>query len=363
MALHRRSRARFGRALGVAVTALVLLAAGCGGGEKDATSSTSASTTSTTSPVEASAACTGGATQAPVERVDVTVDGAPRTALAHVPATSTGTEPLPVVLSFHGAGATAAIQQATDGLTAKSDEEGFVVVHPEGLVVDASDQVTGMTGWDVDGNQVDEPAFVAALLDELGARVCIDPSRVYATGFSAGGYLALALPCAPPGTIAAVAPVGGGYQSSDCDSDLATPVIAFHGLDDTLAPPDGRGEQAVVQVPLLDVFEAQATRNGCTGGPDTTQVTPTVQSLTWTGCETPTVLYQLQEHGHAWPGHPLPFPKSDVENNLRGSATQPPNSLMVALGLTPETMAENLLLTNIDIDATELMWDFFTQSQ
>jgi poly(3-hydroxybutyrate) depolymerase len=135
--------------------------------------------------------------------------------------------------------------------------------------------------------------------------------------------------------------------------------MAFHGMDDIAAPVDGR-RTGLVLLPVVDVLAAQAARNGCTGGPETQEVTPTVQSLTWTGCETPTVLYRLQDHGHAWPGHPLPFPVDQVESYLD---TQPPNPVVVAVGLTPETMAENLLLTNVDIDATDLMWDFFTQSR
>jgi polyhydroxybutyrate depolymerase len=298
-------------------------------------------------------------TQPSVERLDVTVNGTARTALVHVPATAAGTEPWPVVLSFHGGGSTAGDQQAIDGLTDKSDEEGFVVVHPEGLVVDLNDQVTDVTGWDVAGREVDEPAFVSALLDELAAQVCIDPSRVYATGFSNGGQLALSLPCSLEDRIVAVAPVAGAYQSTECESDRATPVMAFHGTDDIVAPADGRRGELVL-LPVADVLAAQAARNGCTGGPRIREETPTVQSLTWTGCETPTVLYLLQGHGHAWPGHPLPFTLGQVESYLD---TEPPNPIADATGLTLEAMAENILLTNVDIDATDLMWDFFTQSR
>lgn len=342
------------RVRGVLVAVLVLAAAGCGGDDEDTTPATS-----TSAPAEASGACGDGATQPSVERIDVTVNGTARTALVHLPGAAFGSEPLPVVLSFHGASSSAEVQQAIDGLTDKADEEGFVVVHPEGLVVDMNDQVTDITGWDVAGREVDEPAFVAALLDELAAQVCIDPSQVYATGFSTGGELALALPCALPERIVAVAPVAGAYQSTECESDRATPVMAFHGLDDIVVPIEGRPTEPVL-LPIADVLEAQATRNGCTGGPETEEVTPTVQSLTWTGCETPTVLYQLQDHGHAWPGHPLPFTMDQVESNFD---TQPPNPVVVTAGLTPETMAENVLLTNVDIDATDLMWDFFTQSR
>ena len=44
-----------------------------------------------------------------------------------------------------------------------------MVVRPEGLLVGLNDEITGVTGWDPDGTEVDEVAFVSSLLDELGA--------------------------------------------------------------------------------------------------------------------------------------------------------------------------------------------------
>jgi len=342
------------------VLALVLTAAACAGDRADGMPTTSAPA-STTAPAVASVACGEGGPQSPVERIDVTVDGTPRTAQVHLPSNPVGSDPRPVVLSFHGVNGNATLQQATDGLTDKADEEGFVAVYPEGLLVGLNDQVTGTTGWDPDGSEVDEPAFVAALLDKLGAEACIDASRVYATGFSAGGYLALVIGCALPERIAAVAAVSGAYQSTSCSSGRRMPTLAFHGLEDIVTPFDGRStEQAGTFVPVLEALGAQASRNGCTGGPDAQEVTATVQSITWTGCAAPTVLYRLRDHGHAWPGHPLPFTRDLLTSVLAGSATQPPDPLTIAIGQTPDAMAQNVLLTNVDIDATDIIWDFFS---
>ena len=144
----------------------------------------------------------------------MTVDGPIRTAVVHVPSGATGTEPLPVVLSFHGAGETAENRPMVDRFTALGDQHGFVSVYPQGLFGDAG-PVSGVTGWDVEATAVDEPAFVAALLDELGARVCIDESRVYAAGFSNGGAMALLLACELPDRIAAVASVAGAVLEPD----------------------------------------------------------------------------------------------------------------------------------------------------
>lgn len=342
--------------------ALVVTAAGCRSDDEDSAPTTSDSVTTTTP--APSPACRGGGRTAPVERLDVTVDGTSRTAQVHLPSNAVGSAPLSVVLSFHGMAGSASLQRATDGLTDKADEAGFVAVHPEGLLVGLNDQVIGTSGWDADGSDVDEPAFAAVLIDQLGARVCIDLSRVYATGFSAGAYNALTIACALPERIAAVATVAAAYQSTACSSGRAMPMLAFHGLDDLVTPFEGRRTaEAGTFVPVLDALDAQASRNGCTDGVDTRTVTATVESLTWAGCAAPTVLYELRDHGHAWPGHPLPFTEDVLTRVLAGGAGQPPDPLTIAIGETPDAMAQNVLLTNVDIDATDLIWDFFSASR
>jgi len=315
--------------------------------------------TSTTSAPAPSAACEAGTTRGEVDRIEVTVDGRPRSATVHLPATADG--PMPVVLSFHGVNGNAAVQQTTDGLVAKADEEGFVAVYPEGLEVGLNDQVAGITGWDADGSEVDEPAFVSAVLDELESEVCIDTAQVFATGFSAGGNIALVVACALPARIAAVAPVSAAYQPDACVGAQPVPTLAFHGLDDIVVPFAGRDTTAAgTLIPVLDALDAQAERNGCSGDPEATDPSPRVRTLTWSGCEAPTTLIELGGHGHAWPGHPMPFGREVLLGLFAGSATQPPNPLMVAIEAEPEAMADNVLLTNSDIDATDLIWEFFS---
>jgi poly(3-hydroxybutyrate) depolymerase len=107
------------------------------------------------------------------------------------------------------------------------------------------------------------------------------------------------------------------------------------------------------------VLEEQARRNGCSGEVTTTDLSPRVRSLRWSDCEAPTVLIELDEHGHAWPGRPMPFDRQVLASVFAGSATTPPDPLMTAIGEQPDTMADNVLLTNVDVDATELIREFF----
>jgi polyhydroxybutyrate depolymerase len=272
--------------------------------------------------------------------------------VVHVSAGATGTEPLPVVLSFHGAGEMAENRPAVDGFTALGDQHGFVSVYPQGLVGDAG-PITGVAGWDVEATAVDEPAFIAALLDELGLRVCIDESRVYAAGNSNGGAMALLLACELPDRIAAVASVEGAVLEPGCSGDTPpVPTIAFHGLDDTVVPYAGSTSPEGGFPPVLDVMAARAVVNGCTGEPTVETVTPTVERRSWRGCTAPVVLYTLDDHGHAWPGRPLPVSQEDLASHINPVIT-------ISTGETADELAANLLLTNNDIDASELIWEFF----
>ena len=321
-----------------AVLGVVALAAACssGGGSSAAPTPT----------VAASEACAAGGEIADFT-MSVPTESGNRTAIVHPPEGATGKDPLPVVLSFHGAGETAEAKYDLDGMVTLADEQGFVVVYPQGLVGDAG-PISGVTGWDIEGTTTDEPAFVAALLDTLGAQVCIDESKVVAAGISNGGGMALLLGCALPERIAVVAAVEPAVMDADCpDGTRVVPTIVFHGLDDQIVPFDGSVAMGLASIP--DVMEARAFTNGCKGDPTVETVNSTVERTTWNVCAVPTVLYTLQNHGHAWPGHPLPISADELAQYIGDE---------FLTGMTADEFAANLLLTNNSIDATALIWEF-----
>jgi polyhydroxybutyrate depolymerase len=314
-----------------------------------------ASSAATSNKSPACASATGGAG---VDRIDLAVAGTPRTSLVHLPSGWDGTTPLPVVVSFHGAGFDGSVMQLQDGVNTKADQEQFVVLHPDGLPVDLSGGAQPkIPGWDLSKNSKD-PAFVKALLDELGRRVCIDPSRVFATGISNGAEMAAFSACALPKRIAGYAAVANG-RPVPCGSETATPALVFHGLNDIVVPYDGAPKRGLLAAEKL--MSDQAKQNGCNGkAPSIRHVSVTVESLTWVGCKAPTVLFRLDNHGHAWPGIPLPFPRPLVVASFASGGSA--NSTTLATGLTPDELADNVLLTNTEVNATDVMWEFFTSA-
>ncbi len=150
--------------------------------------------------------------------------------LLHVPPSYDGSEPVPLVLVYHGAGGSGQTVAERTGFSAIADREGFIAVYPDRL-----------------GN----PEQVGLLLDDLEETLRIDPDRVYATGYSNGGVLMHDLACGLDGRFAAFAPVAGsmaGYLAGSFWLREPVPALIIHGTADQVIPWDGR-EGIVLSVP------------------------------------------------------------------------------------------------------------------
>ncbi len=129
----------------------------------------------------------------PLEPGTLTHDGAGRRWVLHRPATLPP-GPRPLVLLFHGAGATADLAARQTGWRRIADRKGFLVAYPEGTARDPSVPPAfrlNPQAWN-DGSgrghtarqRTDDPGFVAELVDHLGREHPVDPRRVHACGYS-----------------------------------------------------------------------------------------------------------------------------------------------------------------------------------
>ena len=89
-----------------------------------------------------------------------------------------------------------------------------------------------------------DPVMLNAMLDELLARLPIDPDRVYLTGLSMGGSWSYGWAGVSPERFAAIAPVCGAWDPVDACRLRNVPVWAFHGAKDDIVPIGG--DQAMV---------------------------------------------------------------------------------------------------------------------
>ena len=242
------------------------------------------------------------------------VDGRSRNYLVHVPPQYDPQRPTPVVIALHGGGVNAAFTVATSGLNRKADQDGFVVVYPEGtgfgpfLTWNAG----GVTGW-FGAAQPNDVRFLRSMLDDLECRVNLDARRVYATGLSNGGMMCYRLAAEMSDRIAAIAPIAGTQARDFPLPERAVSIVHFHGTRDNFVPPNGPD----ATIPSFLTFKSVAetlqiwsAHNGCPLQPtmeplpDLVKDGTTVQRQTYApgraGSEV--VYYRIEGGGHTWPG-------------------------------------------------------------
>jgi polyhydroxybutyrate depolymerase len=241
----------------------------------------------------------------------VTVDGNRRSYLVHLPTGYRAGTPTPVVLSFHGGAQDARRQRALTGMDATADQEGFMVVYPEGT----PDLIGHGRSWNAGSccaraSRIGAPdvAFTSALLDDLASVVSVDPRRVFATGMSNGAMLAYRLACELTSRIAAVAPVAGVLVvTSRCRPDRPISVLAIHGTDDALVPVGGGvgANRTLGTLPsVADSLAVFKRRDGCPAEPTASTLRQDATVIRHQGCldGTEVTLCLVDGGGHTWPG-------------------------------------------------------------
>jgi len=248
-----------------------------------------------------------------------------RTYLVHLPTGYDPTRPTPLVLNFHGYSSNASEQKFYTRMREKSDSAGFVAVHPEGVGKPQSWNA-GLCCGEAVKKQVDDVAFVSAMLDAIEDELCIDPDRVFATGMSNGGFMTNRLACDLSDRIAAFAPVAGQNLTRTCTPSHPVPVLHFHGTADSTVPYEGDPDSNWPSVPTS--LAAWAQRDGCATSPIELSTTIDSRCESWPTCQegSEVILCTVQGGAHTWPGG-IDIP---------------------SLGYVSKTLL-----------ATDLMWDFF----
>ncbi len=269
----------------------------------------------------------------------LTVDGRERDYLIHIPESYDAASPTPVVLVLHGAGTDADITVRFTGMTAKSDEAGFIAVYPNG---------TGKKPfyhWNAGGeptpfrsNDADDVSYISRVLDDVENIINVDQQRVFATGMSNGGMMCYRLADEMSGRIAAIAPVAGTMIIEDANPSRPVPVIHFQGMDDRLVPPDGPSKWTPKFLSFKSLDETVSIWcrvNGCPETPEIVDVPKVKKDGTsvirktygpgHSGAEV--IVYEIAGGGHTWPGEVSPF-------RILGRST-------------------------FDISANDLIWEFF----
>lgn len=217
-----------------------------------------------------------------------------------------------LVIAFHGHSSTAALFEQLTRFSTLADAEHFIAVFPQGAV-----GPDGRTGWNTGRAKdpsVNDLLFVSDLLTRLQTQLCVDPTRIYAAGFSNGGGFTAVLACRFADRIAAFASVSGEYypQPGGCDPARPVPILEIHGTADATVPYLGSRR---LHYPSVSAWvSGWALRDGCRSGPSRFYQQGYVTGQDWSKCRGSgeVVQYSILSGWHVWPDsssrRPLPLP-------------------------------------------------------
>lgn len=331
------------------ILGVLAVAAACSSDEGESVPSSTTTATTFEAPAAIPSVPSAGCERSTVRtlaRVRRTLDiaGEERWYLLTTPTAHDGTTPLPLVLEFHGLAEGAAIAAEMSQLDTVAEREGFVVAYPNGS--------GSPVRWDqhLDSNPNRDFELVDTLLHRLGAELCIDEARVYATGLSYGAIMSSALACVMADRFAAIAPVAGVEHPPGCEPARPIPVLAFHGTADpilyfnggvgdlgaalsggTLEPPaepvelDGDGYPAAVA--------SWAASNGCGDATDERRSAHVIERTYDCDVDAEVRFFIIEGGGHSWPGSAF----SAAIEKIVGPTTD-------------------------ELDATEEIWSFFARN-
>ena len=186
----------------------------------------------------------------------------------------------------------------------------------------------------------DDISFFNQMLDQLGSKLSVDSSRIYAAGLSEGGLMSLRLGCALSDRIAAVAAIGAAMpKRMICLPSRPVPMLMINGTSDPVVPYGG-GTEHNMNLPVIsaeDSAQAWAKIDRCAEKPEKSRLPAKEKGGmetkvdTYTGCQqsAQVVLYSVKGGGNTWPGGE----QYEVEKTI-GKTSQ-------------------------DINANEAIWNFF----
>ncbi len=240
----------------------------------------------------------------------IDINGTTREYLTYVPVSYDGSTAVPVVFCFHGLGDNMNNFSGI-GMNYVADTANFIVVTPQALPDPFSSSTAwnsgaGLFGFAMNAN-VDDIGFISTLIDTLQANYNVDNKRVYACGFSMGGFMSQRLACELNNKIAAIASVAGTIGNTlNCTPGRAIPVCHFHGTGDSTVAYTGN-QYGLDAENMISFWEGN---NGCSSGaintslPDLFQDGYTIEHTLYSSCDNnvEVELFRVDSAAHTWLG-------------------------------------------------------------
>lgn len=226
---------------------------------------------------------------------DISCEVGDRSYAARTPAGWNGTDPLPVLIHFHGWGRQGRIPARSPRVFGATNETGVLLLAPDGL-----GKTWGFSPW-----EDHDIRFTEDLLADAQRRWPIDRSKVFLSGYSFGSLMALAVACDSGDKYTAVLGIGGLLDYAGPSRCKTGPVSIrnVHGLRDNVIdlPTRDDPDPALGMLPWLEISGCDLTRRTATNVSTVAPINEYTEHR-WTDCANGKEV-QIDIHGR---GHFIP---------------------------------------------------------
>lgn len=246
-----------------------------GGNDPVVTSSSDTPVVSSSSktPIDTPVDCSGKTMKA---STSITVDG--RKIDIKFPSGYKGDKPVPLLVYYHPIGGNSGNADGSSTVKAAL-ADGAIVAAPNGGKTPAGGMMGSVQAWNVGPCCTDEDdvTFSKHFIAEIQEKACVDPKRIYASGFSMGGGMSNYAGCFMADIYAAAAPSAFDLakeivDAGKCKPARPFPILNFRGTSDNIVMYDGGLSQVVQGKPItfmgaVNNMKEWAKMNGCNGSP------------------------------------------------------------------------------------------------
>ncbi len=265
-------------------------------------------------------------------RMEFTVKtgGFERPALAYIPTAYDGKTRLAVVFDFHGSNSGPAGQFRRSGWNTVAEHEGVVAIALQGSL---KGEYEGTHAWNVPGvthgGNLDDERYIKDAVKTVKETFCVDPTRIYASGYSGGGRMLSQYICNGHPEFAAAGFVMGlraGYpverdgvwqpDIASCKPGNPISIIAFSGMKDVTNPFLGGGK-SYWQYGGEAALKRWAELDKCEGKGNLVN-DAAMTALSFKACAGGARItsYLLKDNTHAWPSSSVLFRTFDANGKV-----------------------------------------------
>lgn len=239
-----------------------------------------------------------------------TVNGKTRKAIVKMPKSGLRNN-LPVVFMFGGWQHDAKYARSYAGLENTAAGDSAIIVYPEPVRSTFKGETYPAWGgapYATNTSRNADVAFVRQIVNTLVREGKADRNRVYATGLSNGGAMALGVGCAAPDLVKGVVGVSGAYYTpavSNC-VNASVPTMIIHGTGDDIVKYNGGSRHGASYLSINQVHRQFAARNKCDVSKAPSAATNgNITTYRYRGCAVPTMVKKVAGGEHTWyPSNP-----------------------------------------------------------